>query len=109
MTCFAFAGKCGALGASGLTSADAASRPSCCSNAESATIPKPPPARSRNSRRELYRAGLCSGRRGFSIDIDELVQIKEHEAEIRERAALVRRVEHREGLRALGGRRRAAE
>ena len=50
MTFFAFGGKCGLRGASGLTSA-AAARPSCCINCASAAMPMPPAHCSKKLRR----------------------------------------------------------
>src|SRR5689334_15560208 len=107
MTCFALAGKLGGFGASGLTSEDAASSPSCSNSAHRATIPKPPPARARNSRRDPYGGAMCGNPRGSSFDINELVQVEQHEAEIRQGFALVFplvwRVEQGERLGALRG------
>src|SRR5262245_1823822 len=109
MTCFALAAKCGGLGASGLTSGDAASRPSCSSKAQRATMPKPPPVRARNSRREEYCGAMWSKRRGSSIDIEELVEVEQHEAEVRQSAILVRRIEQGQGLGPFDGGRSAAK
>src|SRR6476646_367917 len=93
MTCFALAGKLDGFGASGMTSEDAASSPSCCNSADRATIPKPPPARARTSRRDPYGGAMCSNPRGLSCDINQLVQVEQHEAEIGQSFALVWRVE----------------
>jgi hypothetical protein len=62
MTDFAFAGKCGVLGASGSVGSGergaSAPRVSSADSAESARAPNPPPARRRKSRRER-NSGTC--------------------------------------------------
>src|SRR5689334_11413154 len=98
MTCFALAGKSGGFGASGLASEEVASSRSCSSSARRATIPKPPPARARNSRREPYREAVCGNPAGILFDINELVEVEQHQAEIRQSFALVRRIQRGERL-----------
>src|SRR5215831_10725456 len=74
MTLLAVAGKCGALGASGLASSPAT--PARWNRSSAASQPIPIPARCRNLRRDV------------SVDIDELVHIEEQQAEPRQRVAL---------------------
>src|SRR5262245_50812729 len=74
ITLLAVAGKCGALGASGLASSAAA--PDCWNRSTAASHPIPMPALCRNLRRDV------------SIDIDELIHVEEQQAESRQRIAL---------------------
>src|ERR1051326_262895 len=85
MTLLALAGKWDGLGASG--SAAPVTSPnnrSCSIMANNASNPNPPPARSRNSRREWQRVGKW-GDFG-SIDKNKLVQVEEHQAVLYQRA-----------------------
>src|SRR5215470_12762270 len=85
MTLFALAGKCAGLGASGSAASGVAPKTRSCSiMANSASSPNPPPARSRNSRRELNCVRTWRG--SGSIDINELIQVEQHQTELSERA-----------------------
>src|SRR5262249_1956962 len=83
--CFALAGKCGGLAASGLVAAAFDSRESRSSRAR---LANPPPAWNRNPRR--------------SIGIDELVQVKEHATHLLERLPF-QKIQHRGGFRVFRG------
>src|SRR5437867_13234078 len=81
--CFALAGKCGGLAASGLLVAPCTSRDS---RSSSARLANPPPASHRNVRR--------------LIGIDKLVQVENNAAHLFEWLAL-QKIEHCRGLRRL--------
>src|SRR4051794_6604238 len=91
MTDLAFAGKCGACGASGLGEAWGSSARA--NRSARASMPRPPPARARNSRRDRYAGDGGAKKRGtwfmsntrngsVSPDVQELVQAEEHLAEV---------------------------
>src|ERR1051326_3359040 len=85
MTLLALAGTWGGLGGSGPAALVTwPNNRSWSIMANNASNPNPPPARSRNSRREWQ----CVGQRGDfgSIDINELVQVEEHQAVLYQRA-----------------------
>src|ERR1043166_376511 len=92
ITRFARALKCGDFGASGFVGAAPAlptSKPALSSIDASASIPKPPPARRRNSRRfdgtKLIAPG--PGHLSRSIHINECVQVEDRAAKFLRRAA----------------------
>src|SRR5579862_1622929 len=88
MTLFAFAGKCGFFGASGLLNragpsaaeADAPAKPSAASRAVSARPVKPAPASHRNSRRVRPQNSPFLLILIPLIQIDKLVQIQQNHA-----------------------------
>src|SRR5207247_490155 len=85
MTLFARGAKWGMRGASGREGSLCARRPSCFSSDASASMPKPPPARERNSRREDDRSTDPQPQSMSSLQIDERVQVEHRAAELRER------------------------
>src|SRR4051794_4677488 len=87
MTLFALPGKCVGFGASGLAGAAAArppKKPSCERSPVSARPVKPAPASQRNSRRvrrQNWRALMGQS----SVQVDELVQVQDRQAKVRQR------------------------
>lgn len=93
MTDFAFAGKCGFFGASGLTPAavDAAlalepSRQESANKVAKPITPAPEPVRRRKSRREKKDESGWAKRCGsfISVDVEEFIEAKENLAKIGE-------------------------
>src|SRR5690242_8114865 len=85
ITLFARGAKCGMRGASGREGSFCASSRSCFRSDTSASIPKPPPARARNSRREEEGSTDPQPQSMASLQIDEGIQVEQRPAELRHR------------------------
>ena len=81
MTFFALAGKCGFLGASGLTSALGRARPSCSSSGASAIVPMPPAHIAEEARGAIESVGIV--RTSFDLlPRNKFVQVQQHAAQL---------------------------
>src|SRR5438045_8977018 len=88
MTLRARGAKCGTRGTSEPEGDSCASRPCCFIREASASMPKPPPARLRNSRREDDRSTDPHPQSIASLQIDEGVQVEQGPAQLGQRGRL---------------------